>query len=420
VNDEDHYKYRTEPGKVVRALAIDIVSMIERNNMIANGIKLLLGVLFTLLLIQPAAAQVDTSKYDWVEVVGGLDNPLLLTNAGDGSGRLFAVEQTGFIWVIQDGQLSDQPFLDIYSLLYDDVFRGGYTERGLLGLAFHPGYEDNGLFFIDYTDTNGDTVVARYKVSADDPNVADPSSAVTLLTQDQPFENHNGGGIAFGPDGYLYIAFGDGGSQGDPQGNGQNKNTFLAKILRIDVNADTYVVPDTNPFVGQPDAKPEVWAIGLRNPWRFSFDRKTGDLYLADVGGDDFEEVDFQPSDSKGGENFGWNAWEGNERHAGREVNGEVVPPIATYPHSAGCSITGGYVYRGSQLPELDGIYFFGDYCNGRIWMLERNGAGQWTMTLSGWQPGRFVVTSFGEDEDGELYLVDYKGSIYRLEAVSQ
>ena len=372
-----------------------------------------------LVFVYPAAAQVDTTKYQWVEVASGFDRPLLVTNAGDGTGRLFVVEQTGLIWVVQDGQTSDQPFLDISGLLSDDVFRGAYSERGLLGLAFHPDYKTNGTFFIDYTDTNGNSVVARYKVSADDPNKADPTSATTILTQQQPYENHNGGNLAFGPDGYLYIAFGDGGSQGDPQRNGQNINTFLAKILRIDVNADTYTVPDTNPFVGQADAKSEIWAYGLRNPWRFTFDRKTGDLYIGDVGGDDFEEIDFQAADSKGGEDYGWSAWEGNEQHPQVQATGDAVAPVATYSHKDGCSISGGYVYRGEKLPELDGIYFFGDYCNGRIWTLERNSGGQWTTTLSDWPPGKFVISSFGQDEAGELYLVDYKGAIYRLEAAS-
>jgi glucose/arabinose dehydrogenase len=387
--------------------------------MVLKWMKIVVVAVLLLIFVYPAAAQVDTTKYQWVEVASGFDRPLLVTNAGDGTGRLFVVEQTGFIWVVQDGQTSDEPFLDVSGLLSDDVFRGGYSERGLLGLAFHPDYKTNGIFFIDYTDTNGNSVVARYKVSADDPNKADSTSATTILTQHQPYENHNGGNLAFGPDGYLYIAFGDGGSQGDPQGNGQSKNTFLAKILRIDVNADTYTVPDTNPFVGQADAKPEIWAYGLRNPWRFTFDRKTGDLYIADVGGDDFEEVNFQSATSKGGEDYGWSAWEGNEQHKQVQANGDVISPVATYSHKDGCSISGGYVYRGEKLPDLDGIYFYGDYCNGRIWTLERNGAGVWTTTLTGWQPGKFVVSSFGQDEAGELYLVDYKGAIYRLDAVS-
>jgi len=386
--------------------------------MLSKWTKILMLALASLMLIPPAAAQIDAVQYQWVEVVNGLDNPLLVTHAGDGSGRLFAVEQTGAIWVIQEGQLSDQPFLDVSALLSNDVFRGGYSERGLLGLAFHPDYESNGLFFINHTDVNGNSVVARYTVSAEDPNLADPTSAVILLTQEQPFENHNGGNLAFGPDGYLYIGFGDGGSQGDPQGNGQNLNTWLGKILRIDVNAEPYTVPESNPFVGEADAKPEIWAYGLRNPWRFTFDRETGDLYIADVGGDHFEEVDFQPADSAGGENYGWAAWEGNDQRD-TPANGAVVPPVATYPHSDGCSISGGYIYRGEQLPALQGTYFFGDYCNGRIWTLGRGAAGQWAMNVSGWQPGEFVISSFGEDEAGELYLVDYKGAIYRLEAAS-
>lgn len=386
--------------------------------MILKWTKTLLLVSLLLFLVQPALAQVDTSQYQWVEVVSGLENPLLVTNAGDGSGRLFVVEQTGAIWIIQDGQLSEEPFLDVSSLLSSDVFRGGYSERGLLGLAFHPDFETNGLFFINHTDVNGNTVVARYHVSADDPNIADPASAVTILTQQQPFENHNGGNLAFGPDGYLYIAFGDGGSQGDPQVNGQNINTWLAKILRIDVNADTYTVPDTNPLVGQADAKPEIWAYGLRNPWRFTFDRETGDLYIADVGGDNTEEVNFQPAASAGGENYGWRVWEGYDQRTEEQTTGEPVPPVATYPHTDGCSISGGYVYRGEQLPDLQGVYFYGDYCNGRIWTLYRDDAGAWVSARSSWTPGQFVISSFGEDEAGELYVVDYKGAIYRLEAV--
>jgi glucose/arabinose dehydrogenase len=391
----------------------------ERDMMILKWAKTLLLVSLLLLLVQPALAQVDTSQYQWVEVVSGLENPLLVTNAGDGSGRLFVVEQTGAIWIIQDGQLSQESFLDVSSLLSSDVFRGGYSERGLLGLAFHPDYETNGLFFIDHTDVNGNSVVARYQVSADDPNVADPASAVTILTQQQPFENHNGGNLAFGPDGYLYIAFGDGGSQGDPQVNGQNINTWLGKILRIDVNADTYTVPDTNPLVGQAEAKPEIWAYGLRNPWRFTFDRETGDLYIADVGGDNTEEVNFQPAASTGGENYGWRVWEGYDQRTQEQTTGEVTPPVATYPHSDGCSISGGYVYRGELLPDLQGVYFYGDYCNGRIWTLYQDEAGAWVSARSAWTPGQFVISSFGEDEAGELYLVDYKGAIYRLEAVS-
>jgi glucose/arabinose dehydrogenase len=386
--------------------------------MLLKWTKIFLLAACLLVAIQPAAAQVDTSQYQWVEVVSGLDNPLLVTNAGDGSGRLFAVEQTGFIWVIQDGALSAEPFLDVSPLLSRDVFRGGYSERGLLGLAFHPDYETSGLFFINYTDANGDSVVARYSVSADDPNLADPTSAVTILTQDQPYENHNGGHLAFGPDGFLYIGFGDGGSQGDPQANGQNLNTWLGKILRIDVNADTYTVPDSNPFVGQADAKPEIWAFGVRNPWRFTFDRETGDLYIADVGGDDIEEVNFQPADSAGGENYGWRVWEGNNQRTQEATPGELVYPVATYSHSDGCSISGGYIYRGEALPELQGTYFYGDYCNGRTWTLQRDDAGAWTSAVTTWPPGQFVISSFGEDEAGELYVVDYKGAIYRLEAV--
>jgi glucose/arabinose dehydrogenase len=291
-----------------------------------------------------------------------------------------------------------------------------YTERGLLGLAFHPDYANNGLFFIDYTDQNGNSVIARYHVSADDPNKADPSSATQLLYVQQPFANHNGGDLAFGPDGYLYAAFGDGGSGGDPQGNGQNPSTLLGSILRLDVNAaDGYAVPDSNPFAGSGSARPEIWAWGLRNAWRFSFDRTTGDLYIADVGQNNWEEVNFQPASSAGGQNYGWNAYEATHVYSGQPPASDVVMPILEYDHGGGrCSITGGYVYRGEQIPGLQGYYFYGDWCSGTIWAAQRDNAGDWSTTVS-LQSGR-QISSFGEDEAGELYLVDYGGAVLRFE----
>jgi glucose/arabinose dehydrogenase len=356
----------------------------------------------------------DPAKYQWVEVASDFDSPIYLTHAGDT--RLFVAEQGGLIWIIENGEVLPDPFLDISLLLSDDVFSGSYTERGLLGLAFHPNYAENGLFFLSYTDVNGDSVIARYHVSTDDPNLADPDSAAVILTVDQPFADHNGGYIGFGPDGYLYIGFGDGGSLEDPSKNGQKTDTLLSKILRIDINADTYTVPDDNPFVGNADYLPEIWAIGVRNPWRMSFDRASGDLYIGDVGQWDWEEVNFQPAASKGGENYGWSAFQGAHPFIDQPTSSEVTMPIFEYPHAEGCAITGGYVYRGDALPELQGVYFFGDYCTGRIWTMIHSDAGVWLTSL--FMDSDQVITSFGEDMQGELYTLDYKGKVHRLEAV--
>jgi glucose/arabinose dehydrogenase len=302
-------------------------------------------------------------------------------------------------------------------------------EQGLLGLAFHPDYATNGFFYVDYTNVAGDTVVARYEVSATDPNVADPDSAQTVLTQDQPAANHNGGQLAFGPDGYLYIALGDGGGGGDPQGNGQNLETWLGKLLRVDVNDDdfpddtnrNYAVPPNNPFVGIAGGLDEIWAYGLRNPWRCTFDRGTGALFIADVGESAWEEINFQPAASRGGENYGWNVLEG--MHCFNDVppgicnaflNGGSTLPILEYDHSLGCSVTGGYRYRGQLYPQLDGIYFYGDLCSGRVWGATRQGDGTWVteeLLISG-----FTISTFGEDEAAELYIASYSGgALYRI-----
>lgn len=356
----------------------------------------------------------DAADFTWAAVADGFDNPVFITHAGDGTKRLFVVEQTGLIWIIANDEVLPTPFLDVSRLLSPDVFRGGYSERGLLGLAFHPNYAENGTFFIHHTDVNGDTNVARYRVSRDNPNRADAESRALVLFVDQPYADHNGGMIAFGPDGYLYIGMGDGGSPDDPHEYGQNTTVLLGKLLRIDVNADTYTVPQTNPFVGQDDYAPEIWAYGLRNPWRFSFDRLTGDLYIGDVGQWDWEEVNYQPADFAGGANYGWSAYQGMHEYLGRQAVSEVTMPFTEYAHSEGCSVTGGYVYRGTALPELVGAYFFGDYCSGRIWVSYPDGAGAWQTAL--YFEDAFVISSFGEDEDGELYMVDYKGVIYRLQ----
>jgi len=345
----------------------------------------------------------NPDAYIWDRYISGLDRPVDLQHAGDNSGRLFIVEKVGRIRVFQDGQLLDAPYLDIT----DRVGSGG-NEQGLLGLAFHPNYEVNGLFFVNYTDINGNTVIARYRVTGD-PNVADPTGEVVLLRLIQPFRNHNGGVLAFGPDGYLYAGLGDGGSAGDPQGNGQSLETWLGKILRLDVDsAEPYAVPSDNPFGN------EIWAYGLRNPWRMSFDSLTGDLYLGDVGQNQWEEIDFVSVGTPGGMNFGWDYFEGTHPYDGSPPQeAQLVPPVAEYSHSQGCSVTGGYVYRGA-MPEWNGIYLYGDYCTGFIWGLIR--------AVEGWQSqllysGVGPITSFGQDETGEIYLVLDSGQILRLTA---
>ena len=342
-------------------------------------------------------------------VEGGLTRPTYLTDAGDG--RLFVVEQPGRIRIIKNGQLLDQPFLDITA----KVSTSG-NERGLLSVAFHPDYQTNGEFFVDYTrQPDSATIVERYTVSKDDPDRADAQSGQAILVIAQPESNHNGGQLQFGPDGYLYIGMGDGGGQGDqhgPIGNGQNRAVLLGKLLRIDVtNQATYAIPPTNPF------GTEVWAYGLRNPWRFSFDQLTHDLYIADVGQNTYEEVDFQPAASQGGENYGWRIMEGLHCYdpaEGCDRSGLVLP-VAEYRHDVGgCAITGGYVYRGTQYPVLQGQYFFGDYCTGIIWSLQQAG-GQWQMTKR--LASGLNISSFGEDLAGELYVIDHNGAVYQLTA---
>ncbi|HJS01202.1 MAG TPA: PQQ-dependent sugar dehydrogenase [Flavobacterium sp.] len=347
----------------------------------------------------------------------GFSSPLEITNAGDS--RLFVVEKGGLIKILNDnGTVNTTPFLDV-SLLVSTT-----SERGLLGLAFHPDYATNGYFFINYSNTSGDTVIARYSVYAANPNVANPSSATILMTIDQPYDNHNGGSLKFGPDGYLYIGMGDGGSGGDPQGYAQNttidgsnpSRIYLGKMLRIDVNETTapfYSIPATNPFVGQA-GKEEIWAIGLRNPWKFSFDSATGDLWIADVGQGNLEEINKTTFPLTAGLNYGWRCYEGNTAFntAGCPVSSSLTFPLLDINHSTGaCSITGGYVYNGTTYPNLQGKYLFTDYCDSRIGIVTSTGNLSYSSSFSG---NNFV--SFGEDINNELYVAAINnGTIYKI-----
>jgi glucose/arabinose dehydrogenase len=375
------------------------------------------------------------------QVAVGLKAPVYVTNAGDNSGRLFIVEQTGVIRIVHNGNLLTKPFLDIS----DRVRFNG--EEGLLSLAFPPGYTQKGYFYVYYTrkgETNNQ--VSRFHLTSD-TNVADPTSEEQILFLNHPGQtNHNGGLLVFGPDGYLYIGIGDGGGGGDPNRNAQNLGSLLGKLLRIDTEyawrqtsqgsnlfflpimfsstqappSPPYKIPDNNPFVDQSGAHPEIWALGLRNPWRYSFDRQTQDLFIADVGQETWEEIDFQSAGSQGGVNYGWNIYEGNHCYPPGTVNctppANYSSPVWEYNHgtndSTGCSITGGYVYRGAAYPAMQGIYFYGDYCSRTVWGLQFDG-NQWVNQELKTAPGS--ITSFGEDQAGELYLTSSNGVVYQV-----
>lgn len=358
------------------------------------------------------AASGAASTIQLEQIAEGLKSPVFLTHAGDDSGRMFVVEKTGTIAILRDGARAPAPFLDIA-----DLITSSGSEQGLLGLAFHPGYAQNGRFFVYYTAVNGDNTLARYQVSSN-PDVADPASGQVLFAQPDFAPNHNGGMLAFGPDGYLYVGLGDGGGGGDPQANGQNRSALLGKLLRLDVGGDEpYTIPPDNPWPnGEEQARPEVWAYGLRNPWRFSFDRATGDLYIGDVGQNAYEEIDFQPAGSGGGQNYGWNTREGLHCFRANDCqSSDMVDPIGEYAHDQGCSVTGGYVYRGAAFPSLQGLYIYGDYCSGAIWSLSRDAAGQWQQRKL--LDSRVSISSFGEDAAGELYVIDLGGELYRVTA---
>ncbi|MGB5943794.1 MAG: PQQ-dependent sugar dehydrogenase [Leeuwenhoekiella sp.] len=361
--------------------------------------KRLLPLVFGLIFGSIFAQNIDLQ-----EIASGFSSPLNIQNAGDD--RLFVVERGGVIKIVNtDGSVNATSFINISGR----VTASG--ERGLLGLAFHPDYRNNGYFYVYYIDKSNNTQVSRFSVSDSNPDVADPSSEYKILDFSQPFNNHNGGCIAFGPDGYLYISSGDGGSGGDPQDRAQKTTNFWGKFLRIDINnGSPYSIPDTNPFAGQTDKTEEIWAYGLRNVWKFSFDRSTGDLWSGDVGQGAFEEINKAASNASG-LNYGWRCYEGNSTFntSGCPPDSELFFPVAAYSHEnngpSKCSITGGYVYRGSQFSKMVGKYFFADFCSDEIGMLNADGSEDYAITYSGPFSGN-ALSSFGEDQKGELYVV--------------
>ena len=347
----------------------------------------------------------DPASAAWVEVLSGFTQPLALTNAGDD--RVFVVEQRGFIWAVDRDQDKPQVFLDIRDRVNDRA-----NEQGLLGLAFHPEFSENGRFFVNYSGVNGETIIAEYHTDTNHV-VGNSESERVLLRIDQPYANHNGGALAFGPHGYLYIGTGDGGSGGDPQGNGQRLDTLLGKILRIDIDtSEPYAIPQDNPFADS-GGQPEIWLYGLRNPWRIAFDRATGDFFIGDVGQSQWEEINFLPTDSTGAINYGWNLREGAHDYSNGEADA-LTDPIAEYDHSLGCSVTGGVVVRDPSLLTWQGVYLYGDYCSGRVWGLIQDESGAWLGTPLFKVEG--TISSFGEDHAGRVYLVDHNGIILRLE----
>jgi len=379
--------------------------------------KLLLPSMILLFFVSVSQAQYAIELDRWVS---GISIPTAIAHAGDE--RLFINEKGGRVRIITpDGQLLPEPFLDIR-----DRVRSTGGEQGLLGLAFHPGFATNRAFFVHYTRNDGATVVSRFLSEINDPDRADPGSETVLLVIPQPFANHNGGDLHFGPDGYLYISTGDGGSGGDPQDNGQDRMTLLGKILRIDVDAGpTYGIPAGNPFVGDPATLDEIWALGLRNPWRFSFDRESGDMWIGDVGQGAWEEIDREPAGSSGGLNYGWRCYEGlvpfNLNGCGPKEN--YTFPVHVYPNSrfgSGCSVTGGYVYRGSRYPVMYGDYLYTDFCSGKFWVLSP----ETDSTFSNREVGDFQANEFGalgEDVHGELYAAALSsGIIYRISVPCQ
>lgn len=371
--------------------------------------KLIPSLLLCVLFTYTAVAQ--EIEIELTLFADGFDDPVDLKNAGDD--RLFVVEKDGFIRILNaDGTTNPTPFLDVSSL----VSTG--SEQGLLSVAFHPDYQSNGFFYVNYTDTGGNTNISRFSVSGD-PDVADPGSELILLEYNQPFGNHNGGCIAFGSDGYLYIASGDGGSGGDPGNRAQNTELLLGKLLRIDIDnpggGNNYGIPADNPFAGSPTDAEEIWAYGLRNPWKFSFDATSGDVWIGDVGQNAMEEIDYAEA-TTAGINYGWRCYEGSLPFNTTDcpAPGTLIFPIGEYSSASGqpeCSVTGGYVYRGSDSPDIQGYYFFADFCSGLIGSI--HDLSNPTLTDYGTFGGTW--SSFGEDVNNELYIVDFGGEIFKL-----
>lgn len=380
--------------------------------------KLIYSPLILVMMLNLIAAQ---TKIQFSKVVGGLTKPILITHANDS--RLFIVEQAGRIKILNNGIVEKDLFLNI-----TDRVNSRSSEQGLLGLAFHPNFNENGFIYVNYIATGENrTIVSRFNLLPGNPNKIDSLSEKIIMVIAQPFSNHNGGNLLFGKDGYLYIGMGDGGSAGDPQGHGQNKRSLLAKMLRIDIDtSSSYKIPASNPFVGDTNYRPEIWSLGLRNPWRWSFDRLSYDMWIGDVGQDLWEEVDFQPANSLGGENYGWKCYEGNANY---NTSGCGTKNLYTFPvhqfvsdvNIAGCSVTGGHVYRGSECSQLYGKYIYGDYCSGNIWTITRVNQDSFYNQLLHTMV-RFQLSSFGEDMNGEIYVCAYGanggaglGEIYKI-----
>tara|TARA_B100002052_G_scaffold204206_1_gene186466 strand:- start:1 stop:1185 length:1185 start_codon:yes stop_codon:yes gene_type:complete len=383
-------------------------------------IKKLIFILFLFTLLFPA-------KINYSLFASGFKKAVFITGHPTNSSELYVVEQRGMVWKISNGEKNKEPFLDIRKKVHNPIFPG--DERGLLGLAFSPQFDTNRLIYINYINNNNETIISRFNTSNGIEEI--------LINFEQPYSNHNGGMMAFGHDNYLYIAVGDGGGAGDPLKHAQNLNTFFGSILRIDVNTESgYEIPESNPFVNRLDALPEIWVYGLRNPWRFSFDKEKGDLYIGDVGQNSWEEINFQSANSSGGENYGWNYFEGFDNFVDNPSIDNQINPIHVYPNNAniykvilgwdeddvyGCSVTGGYVYNGNQIKSLKGYYLFADYCTGRIWAFQfANNQVQNLKELTkdinlNDGKGTIYISSFGQDADGELYIIDYSGDIYKL-----
>ena len=366
-----------------------------------------------ILLLFLAACEPGGGAYHPEPFLAGLDRPLFLVQAPGDASRHYILEQSGRVRLALDGELQAEAFLDLSAEVFDPTARGG-GERGLLGLAFHPGFEENRRFFVNFTDGEGHTRVVEYAAPSGDR--ADPTSARLILKVEQPYTNHNGGCIEFGPDGFLHIGMGDGGDKGDPDNRAQDLSTLLGKLLRIDVDGgEPYRIPPGNPFVGIKDARPEIWAYGLRNPWRFSWDPGTGDLWIADVGQKAWEEIDMEPAGDAGGRNYGWRLREGAHCFDPPEDCDRpgLVDPVFEYSHATGgCSITGGYLYRGDALSGLRGKYLFADWCAGKVWAFNPE-TGRHETVLKEMGP----VTSFGRGLDGELFICVGDGGVFRLVA---